>query len=63
MPTNLRDQMNLQPKQERITRTYTIDPVLYRQVRQCVKEDGRILSRIIEKYLTRYLEEYNEKNK
>jgi len=55
--------MNLQPKQERITRTYTIDPVLYRQVRQCVKEDGRILSRIIEKYLTRYLEEYNEKNK
>ena len=56
MPTNLRDQMNLQPKQERITRTYTIDPVLYRQVRQCVNKDGRILSRIIENYLTRYVQ-------
>ena len=56
MPTNLRDQMNLQPKQERITRTYTIDPVLYRQVRHCVNKDGRILSRIIEDYLTRYVQ-------
>ena len=56
MPTNLRDQMNLQPKQERITRTYTIDPVLYKQVRQCVNEDGRILSRIIENYLIRYVQ-------
>ena len=56
MPTNLRDQMNLQPKQERITRTYTIDPVLYKQVRQCVNEDGRILSRIIENYLTKYVQ-------
>lgn len=56
MPTNLRDQMNLQPKQERITRTYTIDPVLYKQVRQCVNKDGRILSRIIENYLTKYVQ-------
>ena len=56
MPTNLRDQMNLQPKQERITRTYTIEPVLYKQVKQCANQDGRILSRIIENYLTRYVQ-------
>ena len=56
MPTNLRDQMNLQPKQERITRTYTIEPVLYKQVKQCANQDGRILSRIIENYLIRYLQ-------
>ena len=42
--------------QERITRTYTIEPVLYRQVRQCVNKDGIILSRIIENYLTRYVQ-------
>ena len=56
MPTNLRDRMNLQPKQQRITRTYTIEPVLYKQVKQCANQDGRILSRIIENYLTRYVQ-------
>ena len=56
MPTNLRDQMNLQPKQERITRTYTIESDLYRQVKQCANQDGRILSRIIENALTRYVQ-------
>jgi hypothetical protein len=48
--------MNLQPKQERITRTYTIESDLYRQVKQCANQDGRILSRIIENYLTRYVQ-------
>ena len=48
--------MHLQPKQQRITRTYTIEPVLYKQVKQCANQDGRILSRIIENYLTRYVQ-------
>ena len=46
--------MHLEPKQPRITRTYTIEPHLYEQVKQCANKDARVVSRIIENYLTRY---------
>jgi hypothetical protein len=48
--------MHLQPKQQRITRTYTIEPVLYEQVKQCANKDARIVSRIIENALSRYVQ-------
>ena len=55
-PTNQREQMHLQPKEPRITRTYTIEPVLYEQVKTCANKDARVISRIIENYLTRYVQ-------
>ena len=48
--------MHLETKQPRITRTYTIEPHLYEQVKQCANKDARIVSRIIENYLTRYVQ-------
>ena len=48
--------MHLEPKQPRITRTYTIEPHLYEQVKTCANKDARIVSRIIENYLTRYVQ-------
>ena len=40
----------------RIVRTYTIEPQLYKQVKDCANKDARIISKIIEKYLKRYVE-------
>ena len=55
-PTNPQENMHLEPKQPRITRTYTIEPHLYEQVKQCANKDARVVSRIIENYLTRYVQ-------
>ena len=40
----------------KIVRTYTIEPQLYKQVKDCANKDARIISKIIEKYLKRYVE-------
>ncbi len=48
--------MHLEPKQQRITRTYTIKPHLYEQVKQCADKDARFVSRIIENALSRYVQ-------
>jgi len=48
--------MHLEPKLQRITRTYTIEPHLYEQVKTCAHKDARVISRIIENYLTRYVQ-------
>jgi len=41
----------------RIVRTYTIEPSLYEQVKQCANKDARVISKIIEMYLRRYVAE------
>jgi hypothetical protein len=46
--------MYLQPNEKRITRTYTIKPSLYKQVKTIADKDERIISRIIENGLARY---------
>ena len=40
----------------KIVRTYTIEPSLYKRVKDCANKDSRIISKIIEKYLMRYVE-------
>ena len=44
------------PNEKRITRTYTIKPLLYKQVKTIADKDERILSRIIENGLARYVQ-------
>jgi len=46
--------MHLQSNERRITRTYTIQPSIYKQVKSCADKDERIISRIIENGLLRY---------
>ena len=41
----------------RIVRTYTIEPHLYKQVKECANKGARVISKIIEKYLRRYVAE------
>ena len=48
--------MHLETKQPRITRTYTIEPSIYKQVKTCADKDERIISRIIENALSRYVQ-------
>lgn len=40
----------------RIVRTYTIEPSLYEQVKICADKDARVISKIIEMYLTKYVQ-------
>jgi len=40
----------------RIVRTYTIEPTLYEQVKKCANKDARVISKIIEMYLTKYVQ-------
>jgi hypothetical protein len=47
-------QTQIPPK--RITRTYTIKPLLYKQVKTIADKDERIISRIIENGLARYVQ-------
>jgi len=47
--------MHLQPKEPRITRTYTVKPSIYKEFKNCADKDERIKSRIIENFMTRYI--------
>jgi hypothetical protein len=40
----------------KIVRTYTIEPSLYEQVKQCANKDARVISKIIEMYLKKYVQ-------
>ena len=40
----------------RIVRTYTIEPSLYKRVKDCASKDARVISKIIEQSLLRYVQ-------
>ena len=46
-----------EPEQEKkITRTYTIDPGIYKQFKRCAEKDCRTMSTIIRMGLRKYVE-------
>ena len=49
--------MHLQPQipPKRITRTYTVQPKIYKDFSKCADKDERIKSRIIENFQLRYI--------
>ena len=42
-------------KIDRITRTYTVQPSIYKEFKNCADKDERIKSRIIENFQLRYI--------
>ena len=47
--------MQLRPSENKIIRTYTIDPKLYEEVKKCADKKGRIISNIINKSLEQFV--------
>jgi len=48
--------MEIKPSEYKITRTYTIEPKLYEQVKQCADKKGRIISSIINQSLQKFVD-------
>ena len=48
-----------QTKSNRINRTYTIEPTLYKEFKNCAIKDGRVISRIIEQSVKRYVQTHS----
>ena len=48
-----------QTKSNRINRTYTIEPTLYKEFKNCANKDGRVISRIIEQSVKRYVQAHS----
>ena len=49
--------MQLRPSENKIIRTYTIDPKLYEEVKKCADKKGRIISSIIHQSLEKFVQE------
>jgi hypothetical protein len=54
-----REPMLQQTKTPRINRTYTIEPKLYKEFKNCANKDGRVISRIIEQSVKRYVQTHS----
>jgi hypothetical protein len=48
--------MQLRSSENKIIRTYTIDPKLYEQVKICADKKGRIISSIINQSLQKFVD-------
>ena len=48
--------MQLRPSENKIIRTYTIDPKLYEEVKKCAYKKGRIISSIINQSLEKFVQ-------
>ena len=48
--------MQLQPTENKIIRTYTINPKLYEEVKKCADKKGRIISSIINQSLEKFVQ-------